>query len=401
MENVGLLENVIQEYAWGSFTAIAEILGTQIPSEKPQAELWMGAHPKAPSRVKSDSGSIPLDVLIKNNPNRILGDITAKKFSNQLPYLFKVLAAAKPLSIQAHPNRRQAKEGFERENRLGIPLDAANRNYKDDHHKPECLCALTEFWGLCGFREIPDILSLFSKVQPEGLTGFLDDLKQTPTPQGLMTFFSRLMALSNTHRESVIKDAVSQARSLADTSPEFKWILTLFDEYANDIGVLSPILLNLVRLQPGQAIFLNAGELHAYLDGVGIELMANSDNVLRGGLTPKHVDQKELLRVVNFCPCAPEIIVPLDVRAFEKAYPVHSDEFILSVIQVDIGQTYISAESRGPEILLCTHGDVKITEKKDKKDTFIRKGGSVIIPACVPLYAIEGCGVLYKASVPL
>ncbi len=401
MKHVGLLENVIQDYAWGSLTAIPELVGGKTPSEKPQAELWMGAHPKAPSQVKTDGGFVPLDLLIENNPDAILGSFTAEKFSNKLPYLFKVLAAAKPLSIQAHPTRTQAEEGFERENKLGIALDAAHRNYKDDNHKPECLCALTEFWGVCGFRKIPDILSLFEKILPQGLSGYINDLRQQPNVEGLKTFFTRLMALSDTQRSSVIKDAVSQAGPLAKTSPEYKWIIRLFDEYTYDIGVLSPIFLNLICLQPGQAIFLNAGELHAYLEGMGIELMANSDNVLRGGLTPKHIDQKELLRVLNFQPRTPEILLPVDVRAFEQEYPGHSDEFVLSVIHVDAGQTYIRTESRGPEILLCTRGNATITEKKGRKETSLLKGESVIIPASVPAYSIEGCCTLYKASVPV
>jgi mannose-6-phosphate isomerase len=158
------MKNTVQEYAWGSFTAIAELLGNGSPSKTPQAELWMGAHPKAPSMVNCDGNWISLLEFIEKNPDRILGKKVAEKFNNRLPYLFKVLAAAKPLSIQAHPSIDQAKQGFERENRQGIPLDAYNRNYKDDNHKPECICAKTRFWALNGFRKNSNIVGLMEKI---------------------------------------------------------------------------------------------------------------------------------------------------------------------------------------------------------------------------------------------
>ena len=156
MKTIGILKNTVQDYAWGSLTAIPELLG-QPATGSPQAELWMGAHPKAPSQVYHDGKWESLLQVIEAHPADVLGKEAAEKFGGKLPYLFKVLAAAKPLSIQAHPNSHQAKEGFARENRLGISLMASNRNYKDDNHKPECICALTRFWGMNGFRRIPEI----------------------------------------------------------------------------------------------------------------------------------------------------------------------------------------------------------------------------------------------------
>jgi len=300
MTGICLLENTIQEYAWGSYTAIPELLGNDSPANTPQAELWMGAHPKAPSRVKCNGKWISLLELIDSNSQDILGKKVAQRFKNRLPYLFKVLAAAKPLSIQAHPSIDQACRGFDRENRLGIPLDAPNRNYKDDNHKPECICALTSFWALNGFRKASDMISLMGKICPSGLKKDFDMFRQQPNSRGLKKFFKAMMIMDQTPQHQVISDVVKNADRLKDKNAAYQWIIDLHEEYPSDIGILSPIILNLICLEPGQAMFLPSGTLHAYLDGVGIELMANSDNVLRGGLTPKHVDVKELLNVLNF-----------------------------------------------------------------------------------------------------
>ncbi len=290
MRTIKLLKNTIQKYAWGSPTAIPELLGEQNPSHEPRAELWMGAHPKAPSFVNFDGQWLSLTELIAKYPQEILGNDVALAFNNKLPYLFKVLAAAKPLSIQAHPSLNQAKEGFERENDRGIALDAPNRNYKDDNHKPECICALSPFWAMYGFRNIPDILALMGKNCPVGLAGELDLLKKQPDSRGLKRFFTDLMTMDSQRQKRVVDEAVQNANQYSDEDFAFHWMTRLADEYPTDIGILAPLLLNLIELKPGEALFLPAGEFHAYLEGVGMELMANSDNVLRGGLTAKHID---------------------------------------------------------------------------------------------------------------
>ena len=302
MYKIGLLKNSVQNYAWGSATAIPELLGEQNPLGKPVAELWMGAHPRASSLVNIDGNWISLKKLIEKNPQEILGNKVANRFDNKLPYLFKVLAAAKPLSIQAHPSLDQAKEGFESENRRGIPVEASNRNYKDDNHKPECICALSEFWALCGFRNITDILVLMRKICPLGLAKELNLLEKFPNPQGLKQFYTKLMTMDPKVQLQIIEEAQKNAQYHSDEDPAFRWIVRIAEEYSSDIGILSPVLLNLIQLKPGQALFLPAGELHSYLGGLGMELMANSDNVLRGGLTPKHIDVRELLKALNFDP---------------------------------------------------------------------------------------------------
>ena len=401
MAGICLLKNSIQEYAWGSYTAIPELLGSDSPANTPQAELWMGAHPKAPSKVKCNGKWRSLLELIDKNSQDILGEKVAQKFKNRLPYLFKVLAAAKPLSIQAHPSLGQASEGFERENRLGIPLDAPDRNYKDDNHKPECICALTFFWALNGFRKIPDMISLLDKICPQGLKKEFDLFLQQPDSRGLKEFFKAMLTMDRTIQKQVINDAVKNAAQVKDKDKAYQWMIDLHEQYPADIGVFSPIILNLIRLEPGQAMFLPAGTLHAYLDGVGIELMANSDNVLRGGLTPKHVDVKELLNVLNFEEREINILNMERINPCEHRYESHAQEFSLSVIAVKTDTGYYSSDKRCVEILLCTDGNAVVTDLAGNNIVAISKGMSILIPAVVEKYSIKGNAVFYKAAVPI
>ncbi len=396
MKQISMLKNTVQEYAWGSYTAIAELLGNTSPSVNPQAELWMGAHPKAPSLIEYEGKCLSLAEVIENNPEDILGKAAAGKFDNRLPYLFKVLAAAKPLSIQAHPNQKQAEEGFERENRLGIPLAAPNRNYKDSSRKPECLCALTRFWGMRGFRPIPEILSLTEKICPVELEQEIRNLRKQPDSSGLESFFHALMTLSPERKRNTVTQAVRAAQKEDD--PIFKWILRLYDDYPEDIGVLSPAFLNLICLEPGQAMFLPAGELHAYLDGTGIELMANSDNVLRGGLTPKHIDVPELLRVLDFTAGKPDVILPRKISEYESIYDSSAEEFVLSVISLAPGMSDAQFFPRSVEILLCTQGAATLTA--GEQSLSVVKGMSVMVPCAAETYHLRGNAIFYKAAVP-
>jgi mannose-6-phosphate isomerase len=401
MIGICLLKNTIQEYAWGSYTAIPDLLGNSSPANTPQAELWMGAHPKAPSKVKCNRKWRSLLELIDKNPQDILGEKAARKFKNRLPYLFKVLAATKPLSIQAHPNLDQAKEGFEKENRLGIPLDASNRNFKDDNHKPECICALTSFWALNGFRKISEMIFLMDKICPTGLKKDFDLFRQQPDSRGLKEFFKALMIMDRTTKKQIIDDVVKNADQLKDKNRAYQCVIDLYEEYPSDIGVLSPIILNLICLEPGQAMFLQAGTLHAYLDGVGIEVMANSDNVIRGGLTPKHVDVKELLNVLNFKECDINLLKMEKINPCEHQYESHAEEFVLSVIRVKKDMSYHGSGKRCIEILLCTNGDAVVVDLAENKNVHIKKGMSILIPAVVNKYDIMGDAVFYKATVPI
>ena len=400
MMKISILKNTIQEYAWGSTEAIPDLLGRKNPERKTQAELWMGAHPKAPSLIQHNGQWVSFAELIAKNPVEVLGKRVARKFNDRLPYLFKVLAAAKPLSIQAHPDLNQAREGFQRENAQKIPLGGPNRNYRDDNHKPECICALTRFWALSRFRKISGILSYFEKLNLRRLGTELADFKNEPTPNGLKRFYTSLMTQDLNRQKRIVDDALKQARGFESEDPVFKWMLNLAEEYPDDIGVLSPILLNLICLEPGQAMFLDAGELHAYLEGMGIELMANSDNVLRGGLTPKHVDVSELLRILKFEDRDITLLKPVKSIANERIYRSPAAEFMLSVITLKRGAVYQSQVNRSVEILICTRGKVIITDLSDLTETQIPPGESVLVPASVERYSIKGEGTCYKASVP-
>ncbi|MBU4055619.1 MAG: mannose-6-phosphate isomerase, class I [Proteobacteria bacterium] len=404
MKTIYPLENTIQEYAWGSTSALSNLTGKPNKENKPQAELWMGAHPKAPSKALCDGQWFSLMELIEKYPEEMLGNKTATLFGRQLPFLFKVLAAGKPLSIQAHPSPQQAREGFERENRLNIPMDAYNRNYKDESHKPECICALSPFWALNGFRPIAGILNYFKALCPHLLTQERRILKTKPDPQGLREFFKALLTLSPGQIKDVIEMAVKHAKELRDRDPVYEWILKLYEEYHLDVGVLSPAVLNLVCLKPGQAMYLPAGRLHAYLEGLGIELMANSDNVLRGGCTPKHMDVPELLKVVDFGSNDVGILTPTHGTSGSESegfYFTPAAEFVLSVITVSQNISHDSALERSLEILFCTRGRAKIDQFIDNHTLLISKGESVVIPAAAIPYRIEGNAVFYKASVPL
>jgi len=399
MKNFCLLKNRIQEYAWGSHTAIADLLGAPSPSTKPQAELWMGAHPRAPSEVLVDGSWQPLPAVLKRWPLEILGRRAADPSGNTFPFLFKVLAAAKPLSIQAHPNIQQARDGFARENKLGIPVDAPNRNYRDAHHKPELICALTPFWALNGFRAPATIVSLLGAVSSSALSRPARELEQSPDAAGLSRFFETIMTMQESRRHDAVEQAVAYARDHEGDDPTSMWMLKLHAEYPGDIGVLSPLLLNLVQLRPGQAMFLGAGRLHAYLDGVGMEVMANSDNVLRGGLTPKHIDVPELLTVLYFDHQELAILEAKKRAPCERVYKA-AREFQLAVISVSDGSSYKSPKNRGVEILICTQGSAVATNLESNATLTLSRGMSALVPAALRQYTIEGVATLYKTSVP-
>jgi mannose-6-phosphate isomerase len=341
--------------------------------------------------------------LVEKNAMALLGREVANKYGDRFPFLFKVLAAAKPLSIQAHPSLDQAKEGYEFENRLRIPLGAPERNYRDDCHKPECLCALTPFWALKGFRKITDTVSLAHEICPKSLAEPLEQLRRHPGSSGLRAFFGRLMTASPRQRIDTLDEALQGAHRRIGEKPEYEWMLRLHAEYPGDIGVLFPLFLNLIYLRPGEAVYLPAGELHSYLEGVGIELMANSDNVLRGGLTAKHVDVPGLLKVLNFQECEIEILEAKDFRTSERVYQTPASEFRLSVISVQPDLPYLSpAPVNGSvEILLCTLGAATIQDLQTGFDLCMPKGSSVLVPAAVERYAITGNATLYKAWVPV
>jgi mannose-6-phosphate isomerase class I len=399
----------VQHYAWGDADFIPALMGVANPQRTPFAELWMGAHPDLPSRVLLGGIEVPLDALTSAAPHEVLGPSVAAKFDGRLPYLFKVLSAAAPLSIQAHPTKAEAEAGFARENAAGIPLSAKARNYKDDNHKPELIAALTDFYALRGFRplneiarllvEVPELHNLMPKFQPSGtgLASLYEKLMTMPQDQVNHTLDSLVARLAEANGQ----------KPFTRMQPEY-WILkadrTFSAEGRRDRGLFSVLLLNLVHLQPGQAMYLSAGILHAYLEGSGIEIMANSNNVLRGGLTPKHVDVPELLHNVVFEGGEAEVLQPVSIGGSnEWAYRTPASEFELRRIDLSAEAPYHSGSDHGAEILILAgnDGDATVHVTSDEQTLEMTKGNVCLAPFGVE-YSIRagGSATLYKAIVP-
>lgn len=300
------LDNPIRDYAWGSPTAIPELLGVP-PTGRPAAELWIGAHPDSPSRCIAHTDQPGLDALIETDPAGMLGAGTVARFGDRLPFLLKVLAAERALSLQVHPNRAQAEAGFAAEEAAGIDRASPRRNYRDANHKPEMAYAITEFQAFCGFRPVARTVELLAALQVPELAGYAEQLRHSDQ-QGLRTVFTTLLTLRGDARQQLVDRVVAGCRRLAaaggEWSAEAGASVLAAGDFEGDIGPVLALLLNYVRLAPGEAIFLGAGNVHAYLRGVCVELLANSDNVLRCGLTPKHIDVPELLRIADFTPMA-------------------------------------------------------------------------------------------------
>jgi mannose-6-phosphate isomerase len=393
MSPVFKLRNTIQPYAWGSRRMLAEFMNRPVPSSGPEAELWMGAHPKAPSRIQTPDGWSNLDTAIRNSPKNFLGPEMLSRFGPRLPFLFKILAVDQPLSLQAHPDKRRAEEGFRRENAQGIALRASNRNYRDDNHKPELICALTSFQGLCGFRKPMDAYRLLQSLWPPGQLAELELLTR-----GWRPFYEFLVTRPADWQQRLCSHAATCAASLSGQTIEFQWVERLQRIYPGDIGILAPLLLNLVRLEAGQALFLPAGRLHAYLHGLGIEIMANSDNVLRGGLTSKHIDAPELMRILDFEPGPAQIFTPQAAGPNECVYPVSADEFRLSIISTNDDNSETALASWGPEILLCSRNKAHIVTDRNNEIGLVR-GESVFMPARTGNYVVKGSAELFRAAV--
>jgi mannose-6-phosphate isomerase len=395
---VDLLENTVQPYAWGSRTAIAELRGEPVPSPGPQAELWMGAHPLASSRLVRAGGRPSLAEAVTRAPEAELGARAVAEHGPHLPFLLKVLAAEQPLSLQAHPDERQAREGFDREEAAGVPRQAPHRNYRDPSPKPELLCALSPFEALCGFRPAAEAVAVLDALRTPALAPVRERLASRNGPEGLREAFTLLSTLPPAERAPLVEAAVSAAARSAPGpfSDAFAWTERLAALYPGDSGVVIALLLRLVRLAPGEALFLPAGNMHAYLHGLGVEIMASSDNVLRGGLTPKHVDVPELLRVLRFAEEPIPVVRPTAGRSGEWIYRTPARHFELSRIEPPEGG--FETAVWGPEILLCTEGELSGV---DAAGTLrLRRGASAFVSAAAGRYRLEGTGVAFRAALP-
>jgi mannose-6-phosphate isomerase len=378
------LDNTIRPYAWGSTTAIPQLLGVE-PTGEPQAEMWMGAHPGAPSRTARG----PLNEVIGEDPEQELGRGAVAKFGPRLPFLLKILAAGAPLSLQVHPNLEQAKEGYEDEERRGVPIDAPHRNYKDANHKPELICALTEFDGLCGFRTPDEAAEFLAGLDVDSLKPYVDLLHAHPEDAALREVLTAVLSADPEDMARTVTEATAACARLGGAYAPYA---DLAHHFPGDPGVIAAMLLNYVQLQPGEALFLGAGVPHAYLNGLGVEIMANSDNVLRCGLTPKHVDVPELLRVVRFEAGDPGVLRPEASPDGEEVYATPIDEFRLSrfVLAEDAAPQDLTRAT--PQILLCTAGSVRAD------GITLAPGQSVFVPAGEKAEA-SGNGTIFRATV--
>ena len=355
------LTGILQHYAWGDKSSIAMFQGRQ-PDGQPEAELWFGAHPSAPSATAEG----PLDAVIATDPAKLLGAQAAKEWENHLPFLVKLLAARQPLSIQAHPSIVQAKGGFAREDAAGIPRDVAHRNYKDENHKPEILIALTPFRATAGFRPIEDTARVLAAFEmPE-----LDEARGMLIGESLEALLRHWLSLEDPTPlvDAVVARAEVMARA-GQTDPDVarlaENIVFIGQEFPGDVGILAALLLNHIELEPGEAVFLPAGNLHAYLEGFGVEVMANSDNVLRGGLTSKHIDVDELMDVLIFSSIEDPTLDAVthvqetargEVRCTEYPVPV-KDFAVIRYSSQEVGE--ISLDN-GPAIVLDVAGQLEL-----------------------------------------
>lgn len=380
------LQGALRTYTWGSRTLLADLRGTASPAPNPEAELWFGAHPAAPSTIDGRG----LDERIADDPRAALGERVVEKFGEQLPFLLKLLAAGAPLSLQAHPSKEQARAGFEREEDSGLDLHDPRRNYKDPNHKPELIVALTPFQALAGFRPFTRTAELLEVLDAPGLNRYTAMVDPADEEASLRALFTTLVSLPRKAAVALVKEVEHKARVLVEARPArlADWMhdvlamyLELVEAYPGDIGALAALLLNYFNLQPGEALYLDAGQLHAYQHGLGVEIMANSDNVLRGGLTSKHVDVPELVRVLKFS--------ALTSPRPQTQHNATGEEFLLPIEDFRLSRHRLSAEATlkvetdGPAIVLCTSGEAE-GSAPGGATCALRPGEAVWIPASDP-----------------
>ncbi|MFC9331254.1 mannose-6-phosphate isomerase, class I [Kitasatospora sp. NPDC057015] len=395
----GLLTNRIRPYAWGSRTAIARLTG-RTPTDSPEAELWMGAHPAAPSRTDRGSGPEPLDAIIARDPAREIGGRVTERFGPRLPFLLKILAAEHALSVQVHPTTAQAEAGFAAEQAAGVPLDAPHRIYKDPHHKPEMLCALDEFDALCGFREPTATAELLAALRLPVLDPWIHTLRTADPETAVRTVLTEALGGDRARGTAA---AVALATALEDAARTggphartYGAYAAAARDYPADPGLVAALLLNHVQLRPGEALYLDARVPHAYLHGTGVEVMANSDNVLRCGLTPKHVDVEALAAVVDFRPGTPAPVPATAGSGGELHYRTPAAEFALS--RLDVSGSLV-LDDDGPQILLCTEGGLTLRQGL-RVQLELRQGDSAFLPAAGAPAELTGTAGLYRVRVP-
>ena len=392
------LQGIHRHYEWGGNAFIPQLMHVDNAIGKPFAEYWMGAHPSAPAMVETAQGLMALDQMIQENKVAFLGAKTAAQFG-ALPYLFKILDVEKMLSIQVHPSKENAKKGFSKEQQAGVPIDASNRNYKDQNHKPEVMVALSDFWLLHGFMPAIALKERLSSLAP--LQILLPEFGQ----DDYAGLYSHFMRLDQTATDKILKPLLEiavhevAAGKVDKTHPHWwanKYYGGIVPSSNIDKGILSIYILNIVNVPKYQGVFQGAGLLHAYLEGQNIELMANSDNVLRGGLTPKHIDIEELLQHIQFEPTYPSMLKGDFTSSNELQFPCPVPDFGLTKITITPGETYTNKTSSF-EMFLVMQGDVQL-------DGMDLKPGELAAVKAGAAYHIQQTGsetaVIFKSFVP-
>ena len=383
------LTGIVRPYAWGSRTSLAELQGRAAPTDEPEAELWLGAHPDDPATVSRPEGPIALDALIAADPEGQLGAGVAGEYGARLPYLLKVLAAESPLSLQAHPDSEYAKQAYAKQQAdPSLP-----KNYTDAYHKPEMLVALTPFEALCGFRSAAASAAAIEALGIPSLAPVVEALQAGD----LRTAVRNLLTWPDADRKPLAEAVVAAAQ--ASPSPDADLAARLAGYYPGDPGVLVALLLNHVRLEPGQAIWMPAGNLHAYLRGTGVELMAASDNVLRGGLTPKRVDVDELMRVLVFEVLDDPILPPTPVAPGVETWAVPVRDFILYAVNLDGTRPPIEPPAEGARIVVAVSGDVFVGASVDGTPVDLPAGSAAYAPASAGPIKLAGVGKAFVAAV--
>lgn len=398
-DKIFLLKGKVQHYSWGGYDFIPRLLNLENPEHKPFAEYWMGAHPSNSSTVLMNGEECSLNELIADHPNEYIGEKVQRRFG-ELPYLFKILDVRELLSIQVHPSKSEAEKGFDTEEAAGILISDKARNYKDRNHKPEVMVALSEFWLLHGFlveeklrqvltsvAEFNILLPIFEKEGYKGLYQFVMELPQEEVDTLLKPLVERVL-----HEKTTDK-----------SNPDF-WVNRVYEYQANkeliniDRGIFSIYFFNIVKILPGQAIFQSAGIPHAYMEGQNVELMANSDNVLRGGLTPKHIDVPELLKHTKFEGVVPNVMDGNILPNKEKDYLCPVPDFGITKIEAASSES-IDNTAFSAEIIIVTEGEISVSNN-DKELNLSHGEAAFILPATNYTIQTSSKGIAYKAFVP-
>lgn len=401
-----------RDYAWGSTSLIPRFLG--VPADgRPQAELWVGDHPGAPSRLPDGTR---LDDHVRSHAAQVLGPHALATFGPRLPYLVKALAAAEPLSLQVHPTSERARVGFDLEQQAGVAVDAPERSYRDRHHKPELIVAITRFEGMAGFRDLERTVRILRLLQHPWADRVAKELDGAPAFQALHAAVGEMLAQSGDPLRRLVGEVAGAARAAEarghqttravgrryldrasverESTRLFAQTAALAERYPDDPGVLVTLLLNHVVLSPGEAMFLDAGVVHAYSSGFGVEVMASSDNVVRAGLTPKHVDVPELLQIASFTPIPPPLWEPVPTTARHLTYAPPVAEFTLAVVEAPDADL----PAAGPRTLLCLDGSVEAVTARERLP--LVGGQALLVEHADGAVRLEGAGTVVVASVP-